>query len=88
MGEDARSPILGMPFQVNRDIDLEFVNEPRDGRVAHAADIDETIECRYEPFADIAAIVDPEGNRNDLEPGAIMALEQLRIPNSCRSGDQ
>ena len=78
MGKDARATIPRIPFQIDRDVNLELPQQLRHFRIAFRSDIVKQIERRHQTGAHVAAVVGAERNSDDLEPRVVVELEQLR----------
>src|SRR5262245_259788 len=73
--ENAWPRVLGMPFQVDSDVNPKLVEQPRDILVASCPGIEEPIERRRQPRAYLAALIGTERDRNHFELRPVVPLE-------------
>src|SRR5215813_13294002 len=77
VGEDAEPRIPGMALEVDRDVDLELMQELRRIVIAAHTHVMEGVERFHQPPADVAVIVPVKGHAYNLEARAIVQLEQF-----------
>ncbi len=73
--EDAEAFVLGMTVEVNRNIDLKILDEPRNLSIALRPDVDELVERRDNPCSHVAAVIRAQRHSEHLELRAVVPLE-------------
>src|SRR6516225_9911698 len=66
-----------MTVEIDSDIDLKIVDEPRDLLVALRSDIDELVKARRQSRSHVAAVIRAERHPDYLEARPIVPLEQF-----------
>jgi hypothetical protein len=82
--QNLRTAALGEALQIDSDIDLQVPQQLGYIVIALLPDIAEMIDGIPYPGAHAELLVRPKGDRDRLEAGAIMALEQSRRQERCR----
>ena len=83
VGEDSRPRIGADPLrrriaaEIDRDADFGLEHAPRDLRIGKLPDVDEMIDAAAKTLPHRAAVIRTAGKREELEAGAVVALEKL-----------
>jgi hypothetical protein len=63
-------------FQVNGNVDAAFMQEARNGKIAHSGDILKMVETLDQPLTHGACVILAKGNGSQLKLAAVVLLEE------------